>query len=78
MIFLLVVFDLEGTLVNAELFPEVGRRLGNGDLLTEITNLAMNGDLKFEEAFFQFFSIVKKEPVRETARTLYLMKKTEV
>lgn len=59
MIFLLVVFDLEGTLVNAELFPEVGRRLGNGDLLTEITNLAMNGDLKFEGAFFKRLNLIQ-------------------
>jgi len=33
---------------------------------------------QFEGAFSNYFSIVKKEPVKDTTRTLYLMKKLEV
>ena len=60
---MLVVFDLEGTLVNGELFPEVGRRLGNGDLLAKITSLAMNGSLEFEEAFFRRLKLIQGAPI---------------
>lgn len=59
----MVIFDLEGTLVNGELFPEVGRRLGNGDLLDKITSLAMNGDLEFEEAFFRRLKLIQGAPI---------------
>lgn len=58
-----MIFDLEGTLVNAELFPEIGRRLGNGDLLAKITNLAMNGGLEFKEAIFRRLKLIQGTPL---------------
>jgi phosphoserine phosphatase len=58
-----VIFDLEGTLVNAELFPEIGKRLGDGDLLEKMTNLAMNGVLEFKEAFFRRLKLIQGTPL---------------
>lgn len=57
------MFDLEGTLVNAELFPEIGRRIGNGDLLARITNLAMSGGLEFKESFFRRLKLIQGTPL---------------
>ena len=47
---MLIAFDLEGTLLDGELFPNVGERLGLGGELDEVTKDAMNGDIPFEEA----------------------------
>jgi len=47
---LLIAFDLEGALLDGELFPKVGERLGLGGELNVVTRAAMNGDLPFEEA----------------------------
>lgn len=65
MILLLVAFDLEGTLVDAELFPEVGNRFGNGALLDRVTQRAMNGELGYEESLFRRLRIVQGLPLRE-------------
>ena len=47
---MLIAFDLEGTLLDGELFPEIGEQLGLGEELHTVTRNAMNGDLPFEEA----------------------------
>ena len=49
-VFLLVAFDLEGTLLDAEFFPEVGRALGIDGALSSLTEEAMNGGMGFEES----------------------------
>jgi len=64
-ILLLVAFDLEGTLVDAEFFPEVGRRLGDGALLDSITRQAMNGELGFEEALLRRLKVIRGVPLEE-------------
>ena len=47
---MLIAFDLEGTLLDGELFPKVGECLGLGGELGAVTRDAMNGDPPFEEA----------------------------
>jgi phosphoserine phosphatase len=56
---LLIAFDLEGTLLDGEFFPEVGRRLDLGDELDAITRDAMNGDLPFEEAIHRRVELIR-------------------
>jgi len=56
---LLIALDLEGTLLDGELFPEVGRRLGLGGELEAITRDAMNGDLPFEEALRRRVELIR-------------------
>jgi phosphoserine phosphatase len=60
---LLIAFDLEGTLIDAELFPELGRRLGYGPALAELTELAMNGLLDYEEVVNMRTRIIKGVPI---------------
>ncbi len=56
---MLIALDLEGTLLDGELFPEVGRRLGLGGELDAITRDAMNGDLPFEEALRRRVDLIR-------------------
>ena len=56
---MLIALDLEGTLLDGELFPEVGRRLGLGGELDAITRDAMNGDLPFEEALRRRVELIR-------------------
>ena len=56
---MLIAFDLEGTLLDGELFPEVGERLGLGGELEAVTRDAMNGDLPFEEALRRRTEIIR-------------------
>lgn len=60
---MLIAFDLEGTLIDAEFFPELGRRLGYGPALAELTELAMNGLLVVEEAVNLRTRIIKGVPI---------------
>ena len=50
---MLIVFDLEGMLVDAELFPEIGSRLGCEQALTDLTLRAMGGSIDFREAIMR-------------------------
>jgi len=56
---LLIALDLEGTLLDGEFFPEVGRRLCLGGELEVITRDAMNGDLPFEEALRRRVELIR-------------------
>ncbi|MGB9623202.1 MAG: phosphoserine phosphatase SerB [Candidatus Bathyarchaeia archaeon] len=55
---MLIVFDLEGTLLDGELFPEIGRAL-NIEALTEITLRGMKGELSFEDSLSKRLNIIK-------------------
>ena len=56
---LLIAFDLEGTLIDGELFPELGRRLGYRDELDTLTREAMRGDHPFEEALRKRIDLIR-------------------
>ncbi len=56
---MLIAFDLEGTLLAGELFPELGDRLGLGDELRAVTVDAMNGDLPFGEALARRTELIR-------------------
>jgi len=49
----LVVFDMDSTLINAEVIDEVAKRHGVGAEVAAITRRAMNGELDFTESFRQ-------------------------
>ncbi len=60
---MLIAFDLEGTLLDGELFPEVGERLDLGGELAAVTKGAMNGDLPFEEALARRTELIRGVPI---------------
>ena len=72
---MLVVFDLEGTLLGAEFFPALGRALGSEDTLVRLTDRAMNGEMGFEESLVARFEALRGLPlefIEETCSRLPL------
>lgn len=47
----LVVFDMDSTLIEAEVIDELAKEAGVGEQVSEITELAMQGKLDFKESF---------------------------
>jgi len=62
---LIVAFDLEGTLIDAELFPALGEKLGNKAQLDDITNRAMNGEIDFASSLQQRVGLIKGLSISE-------------
>jgi len=47
----LVVFDMDSTLIEAEVIDELAKEAGVGEQVSEITELAMQGELDFKQSF---------------------------
>ncbi len=47
----LVVFDMDSTLIEAEVIDELAKEAGVGDQVSEITEQAMRGEIDFKESF---------------------------
>lgn len=78
----LVCFDMDSTLIEAEVIDELAKRAGVGDQVAEITELAMQGKLDFTESFTRRMALLEglsetvlediaaNLPLMEGARTL--------
>ena len=55
----LVCFDMDSTLIQAEVIDELAKAAGVGKQVSEITERAMNGELNFEESFRQRLALLK-------------------
>ncbi|MCL6269633.1 phosphoserine phosphatase SerB [Sansalvadorimonas sp. 2012CJ34-2] len=55
----LVVFDMDSTLIEAEVIDELAKEAGVGDQVTAITEEAMQGNLDFQESFRRRLSLLK-------------------
>lgn len=55
----LVVFDMDSTLIQAEVIDELAKEAGVGEQVSEITELAMQGELNFNESFTKRLSLLK-------------------
>ena len=55
----LVVFDMDSTLIEEEVIDELASLAGVGDEVKEITELAMKGDIDFNESFKRRVSLLK-------------------
>ncbi len=58
----LIVFDMDSTLIQAEVIDEMAASFGIGDKVKEITERAMNGELNFDEALRERVSLLKGMP----------------
>ena len=58
----LVVFDMDSTLIEAEVIDELARVAGVGDQVSEITERAMRGELDFRESFCERVALLKGLP----------------
>lgn len=55
----LVAFDMDSTLIEAEVIDELAKAAGVGDKVAEITEQAMMGEIDFSESFRQRVSLLK-------------------
>mgnify|MGYP006157275135 CR=1 FL=1 len=55
----LVVFDMDSTLIDAEVIDELAYEAGVGDQVAAITEAAMQGELDFKESFTQRMALLK-------------------
>lgn len=60
----LVAFDMDSTLINAEVIDELAKRHGVGAEVTAITKRAMQGELVFEESFTRRAKLLNGLPLR--------------
>ncbi len=64
----LVCFDMDSTLIEAEVIDELAKAAGVGDQVVEITEAAMRGELDFKESFVKRMALLEglEESVLET------------
>lgn len=55
----LVCFDMDSTLIQAEMIVELARKAGVGDQVHQITESAMRGEIDFRESFKQRIALLK-------------------
>ncbi len=55
----LVVFDMDSTLIEAEVIDELAKEAGVGDQVIAITEAAMRGELDFDESFRRRVALLK-------------------
>lgn len=55
----LVCFDMDSTLIEAEVIDELAKAAGVGDQVAEITERAMQGELDFQQSFRQRMALLK-------------------
>ena len=59
----LIVFDVDGTLIDAEMIDELAKAAGVGGKVSEITSRAMNGEIEFKQALKERVRLLKGLPV---------------
>ena len=55
----LIVFDVDGTLIDAEMIDELANAAGVGGKVSEITSRAMNGEIDFKQALRERVKLLK-------------------
>ena len=76
----LVAFDMDSTLIQAEVIDELAKRAGVGKQVARITERTMCGELNFRESLVQRVSLLRGLPesaLAEVAATLRLTEGTE-
>ena len=76
----LVAFDMDSTLIQAEVIDELAKRAGVGKQVSAITERAMRGEIEFKESLQQRVALLKGLPesaLAEVAATLKLTDGTE-
>ena len=76
----LVAFDMDSTLIQAEVIDELAKRGGVGRQVSQITERAMHGEMDFKESLIQRVALLKGLPesaLAEVAATLNLTEGTE-
>jgi len=64
----LVVFDMDSTLIQAEVIVELAKLAGVGDQVNDITESAMRGEIDFQESFRQRIALLKGLPEEQLVK----------
>tara|TARA_B110000091_G_scaffold210425_1_gene253243 strand:- start:1025 stop:1801 length:777 start_codon:yes stop_codon:yes gene_type:complete len=76
----LVVFDMDSTLIDAEVIDELAKEIGAGEQVAEITAAAMRGELDFKESFsrrLRFLEGLNESVLEKVAERLQLTEGAE-
>ena len=76
----LVCFDMDSTLIKAEVIDELAKRAGVGEEVAKITESAMQGEIDFTESFTQRMALLKglsEEVLEDIAKNLPMMEGAE-
>jgi phosphoserine phosphatase len=73
----LIVFDMDSTLIQSEVIVEMAKVHGVGDKVHEITELAMNGKIDFDESLTQRVALLKGLEEEKLSSILKDLKLTE-
>lgn len=73
----LVVFDMDSTLIQAEVIDELAKEAGAGEQVAEITEQAMRGELDFDESLRQRVSTLAGLPESVLAKVAHRLVLTE-
>ena len=77
----LVVFDMDSTLIQAEVIDELAKLAGVGDDVAKITESAMRGEIDFKESFKRRVALLKglkEEELKDMAANLPLSEGVEL
>ncbi|HIH69887.1 phosphoserine phosphatase SerB [Methermicoccus shengliensis] len=75
--FAMIVFDMDSTLIDAETINELAKAAGVGELVEQITERAMRGEMDYHEALTRRVSMLKGlslESALEAVRSMEFMK----
>ena len=76
----LVCFDMDSTLIKAEVIDELAKRAGVGEQVAKITESAMQGDIDFTESFSQRMALLEglsENVLKDIAENLPMMEGAE-
>lgn len=73
----LVVFDMDSTLIDAEVIDELAKEAGVGDQVVDITEQAMRGEIEFTESFARRVALLKGLDEAVLAKVAARLKLTE-
>jgi len=73
----LVAFDMDSTLIQAEVIDELAKRAGVGKEVAAITESAMRGEINFKESFRQRVALLKGLPESALAEVAATLKYTD-
>jgi len=66
----LVAFDMDSTLIRAEVIDELAKHAGAGEQVAKITEAAMRGELDFKQSFRQRVALLKGLPESALGRVM--------
>ena len=73
----LVVFDMDSTLIQAEVIVELAKLAGVGEQVAQITESAMRGEIDFKESFKQRVALLKGLPQEHLEEITHKLPLTE-